>query len=52
MNLSGCMNNDIGKHVRIRRFSLVIQSKDRSIKNNDRYSEKIVMFKQYPNKII
>jgi hypothetical protein len=39
------MNDDNGKHVRFRRSPFVTQVKNRSIKNDDRYSEKVVMFK-------
>jgi hypothetical protein len=45
MNWSGCMNDDNGKHVRFRKLPFVTQVKNRNIKNDDRYSEEVVMFK-------
>jgi hypothetical protein len=46
MNWSGCMNDDIGKYVRFRRLPFVTQLKNQSIKNDDRFPEKVLTLKR------
>jgi hypothetical protein len=46
------MKEDIGKYARFRRLLFVTQVKGQSIKNDDRYTEKVVMFKKYLKRII
>jgi hypothetical protein len=46
------MKEDIGKYVRFRRLFFVTQVKDPKHQDDDRYTEKVVMFKKYLKRII